>query len=138
MQNLSHLLTLVNQLLTILFTLLLAIWQELRNARRAHGWTIEEAAEAVGVDTSTYHRWELGTQRPYPSNMLKLSHVLRDIEYNLILSSAIEIGYNFSRSSIECLAPPTDIYQRIGRVTRHRATERPANSRRKEERHESY
>jgi transcriptional regulator with XRE-family HTH domain len=88
MQNLSHLLTLINLLLATLFTLLFALWQELRNARRARGWTIEKAAEIVGVDTSTYHRWELGYQRPHPVNLLRLSQVF-----------TIDIGYDFTPAS---------------------------------------
>jgi transcriptional regulator with XRE-family HTH domain len=37
----------------------LTIWTALRNARKERGWTIEKAAEQVGVDVSSYHRWEL-------------------------------------------------------------------------------
>jgi transcriptional regulator with XRE-family HTH domain len=45
------------------------IRQELRTTRQAQGWSLEDAAEAVGVDVSTYHRWELGTQDPHPGHI---------------------------------------------------------------------
>ena len=41
------------------------IRQKLRTIRQARDWTIEDAAEAAGVDVSTYHRWELGTRDPH-------------------------------------------------------------------------
>lgn len=52
--------------------LLFSIWVELREVRHNYGWTIEEAAEQVGVDTSTYQRWELGQHRPHLSNLRAL------------------------------------------------------------------
>jgi transcriptional regulator with XRE-family HTH domain len=51
---------------------LFAIVSRLRRARKARGWSIEEAAWQVGVNTSTYHRWELGVQRPHGRNLHKL------------------------------------------------------------------
>jgi len=51
---------------------LFAIVSRLRCARKARGWSIEEAAWQVGVDTSTYHRWELGVQKPHGRNLRKL------------------------------------------------------------------
>jgi transcriptional regulator with XRE-family HTH domain len=51
---------------------LFAVVSRLRRARKARDWSIEEAAWQVGVDTSTYHRWELGVQRPHGRNVRKL------------------------------------------------------------------
>jgi transcriptional regulator with XRE-family HTH domain len=48
------------------------IRQKLKATRQARGWSIENAAEAVGVDVSTYHRWELGTQDPHPGHIQDL------------------------------------------------------------------
>jgi transcriptional regulator with XRE-family HTH domain len=75
MQNFSHLFTQINDLAALLVTALLAIWQEVRDARRKRGWTIEDAAEALGVDTSTYQRWESGTQTPHPANLARITQV---------------------------------------------------------------
>lgn len=55
----------------------LTIWTALRNARKARGWTIEKAAEQVGIDVSSYHRWELGQHRPYPTNARQLVEALQ-------------------------------------------------------------
>jgi transcriptional regulator with XRE-family HTH domain len=55
--------------------LLTIINKSLRNARKAHGWTIEDIAWEVGVDTSTYARWERGVQRPHPRNVAELESV---------------------------------------------------------------
>src|SRR5579859_1168623 len=59
----------------------------LRAARQARGWSIERAAEEVGVDTSTYHRWELGKQQPHPNNIYMLQNTFkmdaRDLGYEL-------------------------------------------------------
>jgi DNA-binding XRE family transcriptional regulator/tetratricopeptide (TPR) repeat protein len=38
---------------------------KLRAARKAKAWTIETAAEKIGVSWITYSRWEKGTQTPY-------------------------------------------------------------------------
>jgi len=38
--------------------------EKLRKARRDRRWTIEEAAERIGVSRTTYIRWEQGTQKP--------------------------------------------------------------------------
>jgi transcriptional regulator with XRE-family HTH domain len=39
---------------------------QLQAARDARIWTLEEASEAVGVETQTFWRWEMGLQRPRP------------------------------------------------------------------------
>lgn len=36
-------------------------------ARMEKMWTVENAAEAIGVDKQTYRRWELGKQKPHLS-----------------------------------------------------------------------
>jgi transcriptional regulator with XRE-family HTH domain/tetratricopeptide (TPR) repeat protein len=43
--------------------------QKLRKARDQRRWTIEKAAEKVGVSWLTYSRWEKGTQQPHPTTL---------------------------------------------------------------------
>ena|SRR6267154_872903 len=66
----------------------------LREARKARGWTIEQAAEYVGVDVTTFNRWELGIQRPRRASWLKLKSVFSnevgDITYQDIFSASAE------------------------------------------------
>jgi DNA-binding XRE family transcriptional regulator len=50
----------------------------LREARKVRGWTIEQAAEHVGVDVTTFNRWELGIQRPRKSSWQRLKSVFSD------------------------------------------------------------
>src|SRR5256885_1253613 len=48
---------------------------KLRRARKAGRWTIEEVAEKVGVDWTTYSRWERGQQEPHSRNIKELEQV---------------------------------------------------------------
>ena len=50
----------------------------LREARKVRGWTIEQAAEYVGVDVTTFNRWELGIQRPRKTSWQRLKSVFSD------------------------------------------------------------
>lgn len=75
MHQFQHLVNLLNQILAALFTLLLAIWTRLRNAREAKGLTIEEAAELIGVAPVTFSRWERLRQKPHLSNQVLLSEI---------------------------------------------------------------
>src|SRR5437588_11714249 len=43
--------------------------QNLRKARQQKRWSIERAAEKVGVSWLTFSRWEHGTQRPHPATL---------------------------------------------------------------------
>jgi len=45
---------------------------QLRAAREDKLWTLEEAAEQVGVDVQTFWRWEMMGQRPRPYAMRRL------------------------------------------------------------------
>lgn len=36
--------------------------EEVRDWRARMGWTLDEAAERLGVDRQTVHRWEAGTR----------------------------------------------------------------------------
>jgi len=38
-------------------------------ARKAQCWSLEEAANAIGVSTQTYFRWEHYLQVPHPSSL---------------------------------------------------------------------
>lgn len=42
---------------------------KLRTARLRIGWTLERAAEHIGVGRNTLWRWELGMSDPYPYNV---------------------------------------------------------------------
>lgn len=68
MHSFQYLVNLLNQMLAILFAILLAIWLELRSARKAKGLTIEEAAELLEIAPVTYSRWERLRQKPHPSH----------------------------------------------------------------------
>jgi transcriptional regulator with XRE-family HTH domain len=54
---------------------LFSVWEQLRKARRDLGWTEEDAADHLGVDLSTYQRWERGEQQPHFPRLLKLIEV---------------------------------------------------------------
>ncbi|HEY4033324.1 MAG TPA: helix-turn-helix transcriptional regulator [Ktedonobacteraceae bacterium] len=43
--------------------------QKLRKARQQKRWSIEKAAEKVGISWLTFSRWEHGTQRPRPATL---------------------------------------------------------------------
>lgn len=45
--------------------------EKLRAARRKRHWTIEEAAELIGVSRQTYLRWEKGGQHPHNVSLRK-------------------------------------------------------------------
>lgn len=49
---------------------------KLRAARKAKGWTIQKAAEKIGVSWVTYSRWEKGTQTPYLSTLRDICNAL--------------------------------------------------------------
>lgn len=48
---------------------------EIREARAALGWTLDDMAEELGVHRMTVHRWETGTHTP----PRYLGRVLRDL-----------------------------------------------------------
>jgi len=77
MHPFQYLVNLLNQMLTALFAILLAIWLELRHAHKAKGLTIEEAAELLGIAPVTYSRWERLRQKPHPLHRLLLLHRMR-------------------------------------------------------------
>jgi transcriptional regulator with XRE-family HTH domain len=49
--------------------------ESLRTARLEKEWTIEQAAEYVGVDPTTIERWESGETFPQPVKLRKLCRV---------------------------------------------------------------
>lgn len=73
MNRFQYLVNLLNQMLAALFAILLAIWLKLRNARKAKGLVIEEAAELIGVAPITYSRWECLRQKPRLSHQMLLA-----------------------------------------------------------------
>lgn len=75
MHHIQHFVNLTNQTLVALFTILLAIWQKLRDARKAKGLTIEDAAELFEVSPVTYSRWEHRHQKPHPSHQQHLMKI---------------------------------------------------------------
>jgi tetratricopeptide (TPR) repeat protein len=63
---------------------------KLRAARKAKAWTIETAAEKVGVSWVTYSRWERGTQTPYLSSVRDLCKAFHKSPQDLGLEHLIE------------------------------------------------
>lgn len=61
------------------FLRLFAVIVELVELRKAHGWTQEQAAEAVGVEPRTWQRWERGVA-PRSEAMRRLADIL-EISY---------------------------------------------------------
>ncbi len=47
----------------------------LAQARSRKGWTLDQAAKAVGTSAVTFSRWEKGNQKPYGYNLEKLCSV---------------------------------------------------------------
>jgi transcriptional regulator with XRE-family HTH domain len=76
----QHLVNLLNQMLAAYFAILLAIWLQLRKARKAKGLTIEEAAELIGVASVTYSRWERLRQKPHPSHQRLLAQTFDELD----------------------------------------------------------
>lgn len=48
----------------------------LKKARLKKRLTVQEIADAVGVQASTYYKWEQGTRDPQHEHMKKVSNVL--------------------------------------------------------------
>ena len=52
--------------------------KKLRQARRKkYMWTMEEAAEKIGVSLVTYSRWELGVQYPHLRTLKTICEVFQ-------------------------------------------------------------
>jgi DNA-binding XRE family transcriptional regulator/tetratricopeptide (TPR) repeat protein len=63
---------------------------KLRAARKAKAWTIETAAEKVGVSWVTYSRWEKGTQTPYLSTVRDICKAFHKSPQDLGLEHLVE------------------------------------------------
>ena len=63
---------------------------KLRAARKAKAWTIETAAEKVGVSWVTYSRWEKGTQTPYLSTVRDICKAFHKSPQDLGLDHLVE------------------------------------------------
>src|SRR6266566_7624785 len=63
---------------------------KLRAARKAKGWTIETAAEKVGVSVVTFSRWENGTQTPYLSTVRGICKAFHKSPQDLGLEHLVE------------------------------------------------
>lgn len=62
----------------------------LRTARAKKHWTLEKAAEAIGVGVTTLHQWEKGRANPYPFNRERLCEVYGATAAELDLEEDIE------------------------------------------------
>ena len=62
----------------------------LRTARAKKHWTLEKAAEAIGVGVTTLHQWETGRANPYPFNRERLCEVYGATAAELDLEEDIE------------------------------------------------
>ncbi len=67
-----------HMLVTVLVSLLFLLGKILRDARFRCGWTIEHAAEKLGVDWTTLSRWERDKQTPHNHNLYKAIQVYQD------------------------------------------------------------
>ncbi len=63
---------------------------KLRAARKAKAWTIETAAEKVGVSWVTYSRWAKGTQTPYLSTVRDICKAFHKSPQDLGLEHLVE------------------------------------------------
>jgi DNA-binding XRE family transcriptional regulator/tetratricopeptide (TPR) repeat protein len=63
---------------------------KLRAARKAKAWTIEMAAEKIGVSPVTYGRWEKGTQTPYLPAVRDICKVFHKSPQDLGLDHLLE------------------------------------------------
>ena len=63
---------------------------KLRAARKAKAWTIEMAAEKIGVSPVTYGRWEKGTQTPYLPAVRDICKVFHKSPQDLGLEHLVE------------------------------------------------
>lgn len=50
----------------------------LKKARLKKKLTVQEMADAVGVQASTYYKWEQGTRDPQHEHMKKVSNILEE------------------------------------------------------------
>jgi transcriptional regulator with XRE-family HTH domain len=70
----------------------------LRIVRLRKGWTLEEAAEQLGVGRNTICRWERGLTHPHPTNIVRICQV-----YGL---TAAELELDGSRANAPIALPP--------------------------------
>ena len=54
---------------------------DIREARKARGWTQAKAAEEIGVDVRAYQYWEQGEHMPELPNFFKLVNLF-DLDAN--------------------------------------------------------
>ena len=75
----------------------------LQAVREQKMWTLEEAAEEVGIDAQTLWRWENYVQRPRPSSLRRLCEVFG--------MSAEALGFGRSLDDVDQARPPEEITQ---------------------------
>ncbi len=86
-----------NPFLAILVALLLLIGQWLRDQRCRRGWTIEHAAEKLGVDWTTLSRWERDKQTPHERNLYKISEI-----YEEEIAKTVQLNHRSHHKFIIC------------------------------------
>lgn len=67
-----------------------AMRERLRAARKRKHWTLERAAQEIGVGINTLNRWELGQAEPYAQNVARLCEVYGATAAELGLQSSDE------------------------------------------------
>ncbi len=63
---------------------------KLQAARARKRWTLEQAAEAIGVGVTSLHQWEQGNANPYPRNKHRVCEVYGATAADLDLEEDIE------------------------------------------------
>src|SRR5947209_11309908 len=83
--------------------------QKLRKAREQKHWTIEKAADKVGVSWLTYSRWENRKQEPHPTTLDMLCQAFEMSSEDLGFASSNEQPQRVeARDGLQLPASPLD------------------------------
>ena len=98
---------------------------KLRAARKAKGWTIETAAEKVGVSCLTFSRWEHDTQTPYLSTLRTLCKTFgkspKELGYQHLIEEPLEEETRGAALPTASHLSPSDQSVSLIRVTQEQA-----------------
>lgn len=68
--------------------------QALKKARIKKKMSVQEIADAVGVQASTYYKWEQGTRDPLHEHMKKVSNILEENIDTLFFNKELDLKSN--------------------------------------------
>ncbi len=73
--------------------------ENLRQARKKHLWTLQQAAIRAGVSFQTYIRWEHGTQKPHLSTLATLCNAFdmtaEELGFGELVGAKQETGFEY-------------------------------------------